>query len=290
MFVALIQSLRPRQWTKNLLLFAGLLFSISLFQMDLLLRAALGFVIFCILSSGEYLVNDLLDLKKDRAHPIKSKRPIASGKVSIPAAAITAVILIVGGLTLSFYIETNFGWIAFIYVLMILAYSLFLKHVVILDVLIVALGFVLRAIAGAVIIQVSISSWLLVCTIFLALFLGLNKRRHELVLLGVDARNHRKILGQYSPYLLDQMMAVVTASTVMAYALYTTASETVEKFGTRNLILTLPFVLYGIFRYLYLVHQKNLGGSPELILLKDRPMQINILLYVLTVGFILYYR
>jgi 4-hydroxybenzoate polyprenyltransferase len=184
-------------------------------------------------------------------------------------AIMTAFVLMVGGLLFSFYIETNFGWTAFIYTFMILAYSTFLKHIVILDVLIVALGFVLRAVAGAVIIQVSISSWLLVCTIFLA--------------------NHRKILDQYSSHLLDLMIVIVAACTVMAYALYTTASETVEKFGTRNLLLTLPFVLYGIFRYLYLVHQKNLGGSPELILLKDRPMQLNIFLYVLTVGFVLYY-
>lgn len=290
MLVALIQSLRPKQWTKNLLLFAGLLFSISLFQKELLFRATLGFVIFCLLSSGEYLINDILDLKKDRAHPVKRKRPIASGKVTISTAIITAFIFIVGGLIFSFSIVTNFGWVAFIYVFMILAYSLFLKHIVILDVLIVALGFVLRAIAGAVIIQVTISSWLLVCTIFLALFLGLNKRRHELVLLGKDAVNHRKILDQYSAHLLDLMIVIVAACTVMAYALYTTASETVEKFGTRNLLLTLPFVLYGIFRYLYLVHQENLGGSPELILLKDRPMQFNIFLYVLTVGFILYYK
>ena len=173
---------------------------------------------------------------------------------------------------------------------MILAYSLFLKRVVILDVIIVALGFVLRAIAGAVVIRVSISSWLLVCAVFLALFLSLNKRRHELVFLGGDAKIHRKILDEYSSHLLDLMIVIVAACTVMAYALYTTASETVEKFGTRNLIFTLPFVLYGIFRYLYLVHQKNLGGSPELILLKDHPMQLNILLYSFVVGFILYSR
>jgi 4-hydroxybenzoate polyprenyltransferase len=173
---------------------------------------------------------------------------------------------------------------------MILAYSLFLKHVVILDVIVLALGFVMRAIAGAVVIRVSISSWLLVCAVFLALFLALNKRRHELVLLGEDAKTHRKILSEYSSHLLDLMIVIVAACTVMAYALYTTAFETVEKFGTRNLIFTLPFVLYGIFRYLYLVHQKNLGGSPELILLKDRSMQLNLLLYILVVGFILYSR
>ena len=290
MIVPLIQSLRPKQWTKNILLFAGVIFSVHLFQIESLFRAAAGFVLFCILSSAEYLINDLMDLEKDRAHPVKSKRPLASGKVSIPLVIVTALILFGGGLYASFLLETGFGWIALSYSLMILAYSLFLKRVVILDVIIVALGFVLRAIAGAVVIRVSISSWLLVCAVFLAMFLVLSKRRHELVLLGGDATAHRKILSEYTPYLLDQMVAVVTASTVMAYALYTTASETVEKFGTRNLIFTLPFVLYGIFRYLYLVHQKNLGGSPELILLKDRPMQLNILLYIFMVGFILYSR
>jgi 4-hydroxybenzoate polyprenyltransferase len=290
MIVPLIQSLRPKQWTKNLPLFAGLVFSVHFFETAFLFRAAAGFVLFCLLSSAEYLINDLMDLEKDRAHPVKSKRPLASGKVSIPLVIVTALILFSGGLYASFLLETGFGWIALSYSLMILAYSLFLKRVVILDVIIVALGFVLRAIAGAVVIGVSISSWLLVCAVFLALFLTLSKRRHELVLLGGDATAHRKNLGEYTPYLLDQMVAVVTASTVMAYALYTTASETVEKFGTRNLIFTLPFVLYGIFRYLYLVHQKNLGGSPELILLKDRPMQLNILLYIFMVGFILYSR
>jgi 4-hydroxybenzoate polyprenyltransferase len=290
MVVPLIQSLRPKQWTKNFLLFAGLIFSEHLFEQASLIRALAGFVLFCLLSSGEYLINDLMDLEKDRTHPVKSKRPLASGKVSIPVALITSLILLTGSLFASFVLGTNFGWIALSYALMILAYSLFLKRVVILDVIVVAMGFVLRATAGAVVIRVSISSWLLVCAVFLALFLAMCKRRHELVLLGEDATTHRKILYEYSPYLLDQMIAVVTASTVMAYALYTTASETVEKFGTRNLIFTLPFVLYGIFRYLYLVHQKNLGGSPELVLLKDRPMQLNLLLYGFMVGFILYSR
>jgi 4-hydroxybenzoate polyprenyltransferase len=290
MIVFLIQSLRPRQWSKNTLLFAGVIFSVHLFQIEFLLRAAAGFVLFCILSSAEYLINDLMDLEKDRAHPVKSKRPLASGKVPIPLAIITALILFSGGLYASFRLEINFGWIALFYSIMILAYSLFLKHVVILDVIVLALGFVMRAIAGAVVIRVSISSWLLVCAVFLALFLALNKRRHELVLLGEDAKTHRKILSEYSSHLLDLMIVIVAACTVMAYALYTTAFETVEKFGTRNLIFTLPFVLYGIFRYLYLVHQKNLGGSPELILLKDRSMQLNLLLYILVVGFILYSR
>lgn len=284
----LIESLRPKQWTKNLILFAGLVFSKSLFQVPLLLKATGGFALFCLLSGAEYLVNDLLDLEQDRAHPLKSKRPLASGRLPVSWAVGAVVVLMGVGLSSSYLLSREFGWIATTYVVLMLGYTLILKHVVILDVIIVAMGFVLRAVAGAAVIGVSISSWLLVCTTFLALFLGLGKRRHELVLLGENATNHRKILGEYSPYLLDQMVSVVTASTVMAYALYTTAAETVEKFGTRNLIFTLPFVLYGIFRYLYLVHKKSLGGSPEQILIKDRPMILNILLYLLTVAFILY--
>ncbi len=282
-------SLRPKQWSKNFLIFAGLIFSKSVFQGSLLIQSVAAFVLFCLLSGAEYLVNDLVDLKQDRTHPLKSQRPLASGRISVPLAMGVSVALFACGLTLSFLLSRSLGWIALIYVLMMLGYTLVFKHIVILDVIVIALGFVLRAIAGAVVIDVSISFWLLVCTISLALFLVLSKRRHELVLLGDNAIDHRKILGEYSPYLLDQMISVVTASTVVFYALYTTASDTVEKFGTRNLMFTMPFVLYGIFRYLYLVHQKSLGGSPEQILIQDKPMIINILFYVLTVGLILYH-
>lgn len=290
MIKPIIESLRPKQWTKNLLLFAGLLFSKSLFQVPLLLKATAGFFIFCLLSGTEYLVNDLLDIEQDRTHPVKSKRPLASGKLAPSSAVAVVIVLSVAGLASSFLLHRTFGWIALIYFLLMLSYTFALKHVVILDVIIIALGFVLRAVAGAAVIEVPISSWLLVCTTFLALFLVLNKRRHEMVLLGENAANHRKILGEYSPYFLDLMVAVVTASTIMAYTLYTAAADTVQKFGTRNLIFTLPFVLYGIFRYLYLVHQKNMGGSPEQILIKDVPMILNIFLYLIATGVILYWR
>lgn len=282
-------SLRPKQWTKNFLIFAGLIFSKSVFQGPLLIQSIAAFVLFCILSGAEYLVNDLVDLKQDRTHPLKKKRPLASGKLSVQLAITVSVSLFALGLAVSFLLSRSFGLIALIYVLMMLGYTVVFKHIVILDVIVIALGFVLRAIAGAVVIDVSISFWLLVCTISLALFLVLSKRRHELVLLGDSATDHRKILGEYSPYLLDQMISVVTASTVVFYALYTTASDTIEKFGTKNLMFTMPFVLYGIFRYLYLVHQKSLGGSPEQILIQDKPMIVNILFYLLTVGLILYH-
>jgi len=290
MILPLIESLRPKQWTKNLLIFAGLLFSQKLFDVPLLLKSAAAFFLFCLLSGSEYVVNDLKDVEQDRNHPIKSKRPIASGRLSISFAIVFVLIFMIGGIAAAFLLERGFGWIALSYTVLMLAYTFRLKHIVILDMIIIAMGFVLRAVAGAAAIGVTISSWLLVCTTFLALFLALSKRRHELILLGDDAESHRKILGEYSPYLLDQMVAVVTASTVMAYALYTMAPETVDKFGTRNLIFTLPFVLYGIFRYLYLVHQKNMGGSPEMILLKDRSMIINIFLYLAAAGLILYWR
>jgi 4-hydroxybenzoate polyprenyltransferase len=288
MFKNLIISLRPKQWTKNSLLFAGLVFSQNLFQASLAIRVLLGFVIFCLLSGATYMINDLLDLQQDRIHPVKSKRPIASGRLPKSVVLVVSIGLILIGLFSAFFLDRVFGFIALSYICLTLCYSFFLKHVVILDMIVVSLGFVLRAVAGAEIIHVKISSWLLVCTIFLALFLSLGKRRHELILLGDNAQTHRPILEEYSPYLLDQMISVVTASTVMAYTLYTTSPETVEKFGTRNLVFTTPFVLFGIFRYLYLMHQKRLGGSPEQILLSDKPMIFNIFLYLITAGIILY--
>lgn len=288
MIINLIESMRPKQWSKNLLLFVGIIFSQNILQIPLLLRSLAAFGLFCIISGSIYLLNDLADIESDRAHPLKSQRPLASGRLKIWFAAVVLTILISTSIPLSFVLDFQFGIVVLAYFLLILAYSLFLKHVVILDVMIVTLGIVLRAIAGAVVIHVKISSWLLVCATFLALFLTLSKRRHELVLLGDTSGTHRKSLIEYNPYLLDQMIAVVTASAVISYALYTTSYETISKFGTRNLIFTLPFVIYGIFRYLYLVHQKNMGGSPELIFIQDRSMIINIILYCVVVILVLY--
>ncbi len=280
--------MRPKQWSKNLLLFVGIIFSQNILQIPLFLKSLAAFGLFCIISGSIYLLNDIADIESDRVHPLKSQRPLASGKLKVWVATVVLTILISASIPLSFILDFQFGIVVLAYFLSILAYSLVLKHVVILDVMIVTLGIVLRAIAGAVVIHVKISSWLLICAIFLALFLTLSKRRHELVLLGNNSGNHRKSLIEYNPYLLDQMIAVVTASAVISYALYTTSYETVSKFGTRNLMFTLPFVIYGIFRYLYLVHQKNMGGNPELIFIQDRSMIINILLYCLVVIFVLY--
>jgi len=283
------RSMRPRQWTKNLILFAALIFSQNIFSPLLLFKALAAFAIFCFLSGCVYIINDLLDLKQDQIHPIKSKRPLASGRLKPATAVIAAIALF----CLSFgsaaaFTNLTFMLVALIYFVLQLAYSTLLKHVVILDVFCIAAGFVLRAIGGAEVIDVPISTWLLFCTMLLSLFLALSKRRHELLLLEDDAVHHRKILFEYSPYLLDQMISVVTASTVITYTLYTVSEDTVSKFGTDRLKFTIPFVLYGIFRYLYLIHQKNEGGSPEHVLLNDLPLIICVLLYGLTVGLILY--
>jgi len=281
-------SMRPFQWVKNFLIFAGLIFSQNFFSPAFFFKSFFAFLLFCGISSSVYILNDILDLKQDKLHPIKSKRPLASGELSVSFALSFSVLLGIICVVLSFLLQINFGLIVVVYFLLNLFYSLYLKQLVILDVMCVAAGFVLRALAGAVVIEVVISSWLVVCTILLALFLGFSKRRHELILLENDAVEHRKILAEYSPYFLDQMIAVVTASTVVAYAFYTLSPEVMEKLGTRYMDLTIPFVLYGIFRYLYLIHQKKEGGRPTRMLLSDKPILINVVLWLIAVFLILY--
>ena len=253
-----------------------------------MLLSVAAFAVFCALSGVVYLVNDIVDREADRQHPLKRNRPIASGALPVSVAATTAAVLGTGALTAAFMLRFEFGIVASAYVALLALYSGPLKHVVIIDVLTIAIGFVLRAVAGAVVIDVAISNWLLIVTVLLALFLALSKRRHELVLLADGATSHRPILEEYSPYLLDQMISVVTASTLVSYAFYTVDPETVQKFGTDKLGLTLPFPLYGIFRYLYLVHQKEGGGSPSDLLLNDRPLLACVALWGLTVVLVLY--
>ena len=286
--LGVLVSLRPAQWTKNLIIFAALLFGGRLFDPLSVARAVQGFVIFCALSGVVYLINDVMDREADRRHPVKKERPIASGALSVEAALGTAAVLGAAGLAGAFWLRPLFGGLAAAYVALLALYSGPLKHVVIIDVLTIAVGFVIRAAAGAVVIAVPISPWLYVLTILLALFLALAKRRHELVLLAGEATGHRRILGEYSPYLLDQMISVVAASTLVAYAFYTVSPETIEKFDTNLLGLTLPFPLYGIFRYLYLVHQKAGGGSPSEMLLTDRPLLVCVALWALAVALIIY--
>jgi 4-hydroxybenzoate polyprenyltransferase len=284
----LATSLRREQWAKNFLLFAGLLFGGRLLEPDAVLKAIAAFAVFCALSSAIYLVNDIWDRDADRRHPLKQTRPIASGEIGVRLAGWSAAILIAGATTVAWVLNSVFGAIATGYVLLLLLYSTTLKHIVILDVLAIAGGFVLRAVAGAVAVTVPIGSWLLVCTTLLALFLALSKRRHELVLLGDGAPHHRRILAQYSPYLLDQMISVVTASTLIAYTVFTLSAETAQRLGTPFLGFTVPFVLYGIFRYLYLVHQKRGGGSPAEMLLTDRPLLVCVALWAGTVVLLMY--
>jgi 4-hydroxybenzoate polyprenyltransferase len=270
--VSLIVSVRPHQWTKNLFVFAGLIFGERLFDPAAATAAGIAFIAFCALSSAVYLLNDIRDRDADRLHPVKRRRPIAAGDLSVPFAAAIALILAGTGATLAFGLSRNFGIVAMTYLALNLLYSSLLKHVVILDVLVLSMGFVMRAWGGAVAVEVAFSHWLLLLVLLLALFLALSKRRAELVALADDAKAHRRSLAEYSPYLLDQMIGVVTASTLIAYAFYTIDPETVAKFGTDHLLWTVPFPLYGIFRYLYLVHQREGGGNPSEMLLTDKPL------------------
>jgi 4-hydroxybenzoate polyprenyltransferase len=284
----LLVSLRPDQWTKNLLVFAALVFARRLFDLASVAAAVEAFVIFCFLSGVVYLVNDVMDRDSDRRHPLKSRRPIAAGELPVVTALTAAGLLCAVSLAAAFTLGWRFGAVAGVYVSLLVLYSGPLKHLVIIDVLTVAMGFVLRAVAGAVAIDVLISRWLFVCTILLALFIVLAKRRHELVLLGGDASSHRAILGEYSPYLLDQLIAIVAASTLIAYIFYSISDDTMAKFGTEWLGLTIPFPLYGIFRYLYLVHRHEGGGSPSDLLLTDRPMLACVMLWIIAVVLIIY--
>ena len=295
MIVALIEELRPWQWTKNLLLFAGVLFSQQLGSPELLLRAGAGFVAFSLLSGSVYLVNDLADLEADRRHPKKRLRPLASGRLSKPAAWITLAPLLGIVLAISMWLGTGFSIVAWSYFALNLAYSFGLKHQVLIDVFVIAIGFVMRAIAGVELLQpvspgTELSPWLLVCTFFGALFLGLAKRRREVANAAGDPMLQREVLEHYTPALLDGLLLVSAASSLMGYALYTIWPATVAKFGTEALLYTVPIVAYGIFRYLYLVRDSESTEDPAKVLLTDRPLAACVLLYLVAVLLILYRR
>ena len=287
-FPHLVSSLRLPQWIKNLFLFAALIFSGHLFKVHDVLLTVIGFFAFSFLSSAAYLFNDVIDIESDKVHPVKSKRPIPSGTLSAQIAMMAAAALAMVGLVVGFLLRREFGIALATYLALNVSYSLKLKNIVILDVMSITAGFVLRVVAGAVLIGVPTSEWLIICTILLSLFLGFSKRRTELVSLDEQANPHRSVLAHYSPRFLDQMIGIVTASTVMSYALYTISEETVRKFGTQNLIYTVPFVLYGIFRYLYLVDKKSEGGDPTKTILTDGPLLINVLLWVIAASLIIY--
>ena len=284
---AVLASLRPRQWAKNLFVFAGVIFSQQLFTAQAW-RAVGAFALFCALSGAIYLLNDVADAEKDRLHPTKRRRPVASGALSRGHALEIGLALLSASVVVSFGLGVPFGLVAVAYGVLLTAYSVWLKHLVILDVLTVAVGFVLRAVAGAVAVGAGISGWLLICTVLIALFLALGKRRHEYLTLKGAAAAHRPILAEYSEGFIDQMIAVVTASAVTAYALYTMSPETVAKFHTRLLPLTLPFVLYGIFRYLYLLYRRELGGNPSDLVLSDRALLVNTTLWMAAVLVLIY--
>jgi len=292
--VALIEELRPWQWTKNLLLFAGVLFSRQITDVHLLLRATAGFVAFSLLAGTIYLLNDLVDVETDRLHPRKRNRPIASGRLpaSVGWAALLPLFAIV--VALSLWLGTGFTVVAAIYLISNVAYSFWLKRQVLIDVFVIAIGFVLRAIAGVVLLRpvspdTEISPWLLVCTFFGALFLALAKRRREVANVGASAAaRQREVLNHYSPEFVDGLLLISAAASVMSYALYTIWPATVAKFGTEALLYTVPFVAYGIFRYLYLVRASESSEDPAHVLLTDMPMAGCLVLYVAAVLFILY--
>lgn len=279
MIPALLTSLRPKQWTKNLLVFAGYLFTMEMGHSTGALLAVLGaFGLFCAVSGAGYILNDVLDIDRDRKHPRKCKRPIASGSVPVGVAAVFASALLAASVWASFRLDYNFGLLAAGYFVLTAVYSIYLKHVVIVDLLAVAGGFVIRAVAGAVVIHVKISPWLLVCTTLLALFLGVAKRRDELLTLANGGSDHRRTLSEYSAVLLDQMLTITASATLMSYFLYTFTGET----GTMHpyMMITVPFVVYGLFRYLFLVQSKNAGDSPEMVLLEDKPLLVDVILYI----------
>jgi 4-hydroxybenzoate polyprenyltransferase len=290
--LALLRAMRPKQWIKNLLIFAGFVFTINELwrpftpsMWTLLGRSAATFALFSLLSSSIYLLNDVLDAEQDRRHPTKQFRPVASGELRPAAAIAAAVVLMPSCLIAAYFLSPAFAGIAAGYLLLQFGYIFLLKNVVLVDVFVIAIGFVLRAISGAVVIGAAISPWLYIVTLLGALFLGLCKRRNELLLLDRTAGEHRKILESYTPSLVDSLASIVASSTIMAYSLYTFTSP---KLPANNLMmLTIPFVIFGLFRYLYLAHSQNAGGSPEEIFLKDKPLIGTIALWIVCTGLIL---
>ena len=287
-FRGLLTEIRPRDWTKNLLVFSGVIFSRSLTDVNNLRISLLGFMVFCCASSAVYLFNDLCDLKEDREHPIKQNRPLASGQLNINFARVSMVFLFAVAAFGALQLDRSFALVIGAYVATCLAYSLRLKDIVILDVILIASGFVLRAVSGAVLIGVEVSEWLVLCTSMVALLVGFGKRRHELVLMEDAAENHRRSLGDYSIDFLNSIMNICAGAAVLTYALYTRADETVARVGSRWMLITIPFVVYGIFRYLFLIHKRQAGGDPVQLLFRDGATQLNLLLWIVTVGLVIY--
>jgi len=284
----LIKSMRPKQWVKNVFIFAALIFDVKLFNPHYLAQTVAGFVLLCLVSGTVYIINDLADIEKDRQHPRKRNRPIALGQLGTRPATVAAILIPLVALPLGFLLNTVFGAILTGYLLLQIAYSFWLKDAVIIDVMLIAGGFLLRVAAGVALVDAErFSPWLYVCMTLLALLIGFGKRRHELVLLKENANVHRQSLQEYNLSLLDHVISVVTASTLLAYALYTFSAEGLPP--NHAMMLTIPFVLYGIFRYLYLIHVKGMGGAPEEIALSDRPLQATVILWGLSVVIVMYF-
>jgi 4-hydroxybenzoate polyprenyltransferase len=276
---ALVHSLRPVQWLKNGFVLAPIIFSGRIDDPEAWVRGLMAVVSFCAASSATYLVNDILDREADRAHPEKCKRPIAAGEVTVGLAMATAVVLLALSMAIAFAIGGWFPAIVAAYVVLVLLYSLALKRLVFLDVLVVAAGFVLRVLGGVVAIEVPLSRWILLVAYLLALYLALGKRRAELAMLGETAGDHRVVLGQYTLPMVDHAISVVLGATLLAYALYTMAPDTVSKVGSEGLLATVPIVLYGLLRYLYLLHRHELGGSPTRVLITDLPLLVCVMIW-----------
>ncbi len=276
--LALLRTMRPKQWTKNVIIFAALVFDEKLFRWQYLWATIVGFALFCAVSGVVYIVNDLVDMDKDRHHPTKRTRPLASGELSPRLAAVAAAVIGIGAVTLAVWLHPLFALLLSLYLLLQLAYSFYLKRIVLMDVLTIAFGFVLRVGAGVPLVDAErFSPWLYLSTTLIALFLGFGKRRGELVLLGKEAGNHRESLADYNLALLDQLINTVTASTIMTYALYTFSAPNLPQ--NHLMMLTIPFVVYGLFRYLYLIHVRGITQAPDEVLLTDRAIQVDLLLW-----------
>lgn len=282
---AYLSLLRPRQWAKNGFLLAGVIFSGLFTNVAALATAVSAFLIFCLISSAGYIYNDIRDREEDRLHPIKCRRPLAAGNVSVAEAKALMALLFLTAVSAGFSLSTSFGVMVLLYFLWSLAYTLWLKRIVLIDLIALSAGFVLRAAAGAVAVGVTISPWLLICTTLLSLFLGLGKRRHELLLLEEEAGQHRAALDDYSTELLNQLLSAVTAATLVSYSVYTFTSG-----HSLYMMLTIPFVLFGLFRYLYLIYRRDLGGSPEEVLLTDKQLLGDVVLWVLAVLAVFYFE
>ncbi|MDD5255766.1 MAG: decaprenyl-phosphate phosphoribosyltransferase [Candidatus Omnitrophica bacterium] len=287
---ALIHLLRPRHWVKNLFIFAGPFFSLKLFYPANALTLALGFACWCLITSAMYVFNDIVDRESDRQHPQKKNRPLPSGRISVAVAYVLWFALLLGSMLLAVRLGPGFAYGIILYFGINLVYSLYLKHVLILDVMCIAAGFVLRVLSGAVLIHVGFSEWLVMCAFMLSLLLGFGKRQEEITYLGKDAHSHRKVLKEYEQGFLERIPYALISATIVCYMLYTVSQEALRKFGTKNLIYTTPFVIYGLFRYAYVAYEKNKGADPTQVLFQDLPMVVNIVLWLLATGFIIYLK